>query len=44
MIMNANINDEADTNTTLSSPYNPHGSDQIDTTVEPTKESVICPA
>ena len=32
MIMNANTND--DTDTTLSSSFNPHDSDQVDATVE----------
>ena len=41
MIMNANTNDNTDT--TLSSPYNSHDSDQVDATVEPTKENAICP-
>lgn len=37
MIMNDN------TDTTLSSPFNSHDSDQVDATVEPTKENAICP-
>ena len=41
MIMNDNTNDNTDT--TLSSSFNSHDNDQVDATVEPTKENTICP-